>query len=286
MKLVGLLYQLEELDNLKDKLDCVMIEVDYLSNPKFSNYNHIDMIKKSLQYNIKPILKFNRMIHPKEIDIVKNIINEYINYDCLFYITDLGLLNLFKKLNLVNKVIYDPITMICNSLDAKNYSDFGVESIGVSNEITLEDLNLIINKTNVNTFYQVFGYRLMLHSRRYLVSLYEEKINHKFDKKNMVLEESTRNDIYPIVENEQGTLIYRSGIISLIKEIKDMKIEYAYFDHFNINNDTYNEIINIYYDYLNDNIDLSLAKQKLELLNLNFSDGFSYKDSVYQKEEF
>ena len=40
------------------------------------------------------------------------------------------------------------------------------------------------------------------------------------------------------------------------------------------------------YDYLNDNINLNLAKEKLELLNLSYSDGFSYKDSVYQKEEF
>ena len=286
MKLVGLIYQIDELINLKDKLDCVMLEVDYLSNPKYSSYDTKELINRALEFNITPILKCNRMIHPKEINIVKDIIDKYLDCRCLFYITDLGLLNIFKELNIINRVIYDPITMICNSLDAKNYYNFGVDSIGISNEITLEDLNLIINKTNVKTFYQVFGYRLMLHSRRYLVSLYEEKIDTKFIKDKMVLEESTRNDLYPIVENEQGTLIYRSGIISLIKEIKSLKIEYAYIDHFNIDKDIYINIINIFDDYLKDKINLTLAKEKLQLLNFNYSDGFSYKDSVYQKEEF
>lgn len=286
MKLVGLIYQEEELDILKDKLDAVMIEVDYLSNPMFKKYDSKKIIEKTLSYNLIPILKFNKMIHPNEITIVKNMINDYLNYNCLYYITDLGLLNIFKELNLINKVIYDPITMICNSLDAKNYYDFGVCSVGISNEITIEDLNLIINKTNVKAFYQVFGYRLMLHSKRMLVSLYEEKINKKFNKDNMVLVESTRSDIYPIVENDQGTLIYRSGIISLIKELKNMNLEFAYIDHFRIDDKTYIEVVNIYSNYLNDKIELTLAKEQLELLNLNYSDGFSYKDSVYQKEEF
>ena len=126
----------------------------------------------------------------------------------------------------------------------------------------------------------------MFHSKRNLLSLYEEKIQTKFSKDNLWIEEATRNDLYPIVENEQGTLIYRSGITSLIKEIKKLNIEYAYFDHFRIDSTTYLEVISIYKEYLDNKIDLTLAKEKLELFNLKFSDGFSYKDSVYQKEEF
>ena len=286
MKLVGLVYNKEELDVLKDKLDCVMIEIDGLSNPKYSNYDSIDLILTANEYNLTPILKINKMVHPKEVEFVKNEVVKYLDYNCLFYITDLGVLNIFKKLNVINRVIYDPITMICNSLDAKNYQDLGCDSIGISNEITLEDLNTIINKSNVKAFYQVFGYRLMFHSKRSLVSLYEEKIASNFIKDDLWLIEATRNDRYPLVENEHGTLIYRSGITSLIREIKNLNITYAFIDHFRLDNSLYNEVINIYHDYLNGNINLDLAKGKLELLNLNYSDGFSYKDSVYQKEEF
>ena len=71
MKLVGLVYSIEELDNLKDKLDCVMIEVNGLSNPKFSNYDSFAMINKVNEYNLIPILKINKMVHPNEIDYVK-----------------------------------------------------------------------------------------------------------------------------------------------------------------------------------------------------------------------
>ena len=76
MKLVGLIYQEEELDILKDKLDAVMIEVDYLSNPMFKKYDSKKIIEKTLSYNLIPILKFNKMIHPNEITIVKNMIND------------------------------------------------------------------------------------------------------------------------------------------------------------------------------------------------------------------
>ena len=136
MKLVGLVYSIEELDNLKDKLDCVMIEVNGLSNPKFSNYDSFAMINKVNEYNLIPILKINKMVHPNEIDYVKSKLLKYINYNCLFYVTDLGVLNILKNFNVINRVIYDPITMICNSLDAKNYYDLGVNSIGISNEIS------------------------------------------------------------------------------------------------------------------------------------------------------
>ena len=286
MKLVGLIYNEQELNNLKDKLDAVMVEVEYLSNPYYAKYNSKDLIVKASKLNLTPILKVNRMVHPFELEHIKQIISEYLDYNCLFYVTDLGLVQYFKELNYLNRVIYDPITMICNSLDAKNYYNFGFDSIGLSSEITLEDLNLIINRADIKAFYQVFGYRLMFHSKRNLLSLYEEKIETKFSKDNLWIEEATRNDLYPIVENEQGTLIYRSGITSLIKEIKKLNIEYAYFDHFRIDSTTYLEVISIYKEYLDNKIDLTLAKEKLELFNLKFSDGFSYKDSVYQKEEF
>lgn len=286
MKLVGLIYLEAEIDILKDKLDAVMIEMDYLSNPRFSNYETVNIIEKCLKYNLIPILKMNRMVHPFEISNVETIINSYIKYNCLFYVTDLGLVNIFRKLGIISRVIYDPITMICNSLDAKNYYNMGFNSLGLSSEITLEDLKLIIEKANIKVFYQIFGYRLMFHSKRSLISLYSQKIASNINNDNLWIEEATRNDLYPIEENEQGTLIYRSGVTSLIKEIKNLNIEYAYIDHFRLNTDVYIEVVNIYNSYLNNDIELSLAKEKLELLNLNYSDGFSYKDSVYQKEEF
>ena len=86
MKLVGLIYLEAEIDILKDKLDAVMIEMDYLSNPRFSNYETVNIIEKCLKYNLIPILKMNRMVHPFEISNVETIINSYIKYNCLKFV--------------------------------------------------------------------------------------------------------------------------------------------------------------------------------------------------------
>lgn len=277
MKLVSKLNTIAELELIQNYSDCIMLPYELIS---------IENIEKINKYNKTPILMYNLMIHPFELNKYTNEILKYINSNTLFYITDLGLARFLKNNNLIDRVIYDPITMITNSLDAKNYYEYGFNAIGLSNEITFNDLNEIISKTDINAFYQVFGHRLMLHSRRKLVSLYKEKIGDKSPNTNMQIIETTRNDVYPIVENDRGTYIYRSYLISLIKEIKGSNIEYAFFENFNTSLEVYYEIIKIYYEYLNDNISLNLALEKISLLNLDIKDGFTYQDSVYQKEEF
>ena len=284
MELVTSIYNLCELEILKDKLDCALIHVPFLS----INYQNID-VDKALDYciknNIKPILSLNRIFHPKDLGSVNELINKYKDTNCMFYIADLGALNLFIKANLVNRVIYNPETMITNYLDMNEYYSFGVDAIGVSSEITLNDLNKIAEVNN-NIFYQIFGKRLMFYSRRKLISLYGEQSNKEYPKNNVYLRESTRNDYFPIIENENNTLIYRSYNISLLAYLDEMNIKYAYIESFDLDMNKFKIVNSIYYDYLHQNINLTLAKVKLNELNLNIEDGFIYNDSVYQKEEF
>ncbi|MBR6071342.1 MAG: U32 family peptidase [Acholeplasmatales bacterium] len=284
MNLVTSIYTLDDLKLLGDKLDYALIHIPYLS----INYKNID-IKEALDYckdnGIKPVLSLNRIFHPKDLESVSSLIADYKNYDILFYIADLGALNLFLKNGLINKVIYNPETMITNYLDMNEYYSLGLNSVGVSSEITINDLKKICEINN-NVFYQVFGKRLMFYSRRKLISLYGDKNNDSYPKNNVYLRESTRKDYFPIVENENGTLIYRSYNISLLPFMDNLDIKYAYIESFDINMDLFKNINDIYYDFIHNNIDLSMAKIKLNELDLNIEDGFIYKDSVYQKEEF
>lgn len=286
MNLTASIYSIEELNNIKDYVSSVMIEHEFLSNPYHFKSSCIDLINESLKYNLVTILKVNRMVHPSDLDEIKKLLSEFISYNILFYVTDLGVAKILKDMNVINRVIYDPMTMICNSLDAKEYLDYGFNSVGLSLEIKIDDVKTISDKVANKIFYQVFGYHLMFHSKRSLVTLYGEKINKEINLSNMNLKEATRNDMYPIVQNEQGTLIYRSYLISLIKHIKELNIKYAYFEHFRIDNEVYLEIIKIYNDYIMNKETLINSIQKLEILNLNIKDGFTYQDSVYQKEEF
>ena len=102
----------------------------------------------------------------------------------------------------------------------------------------------------------------------------------------MRIVEATRNDSYPIVENDKGTFIYRSYLISLLKEIKNLNLEYGFIESFNIKIENYISVLEIFYKYLNDEYSLNQAIEHLTLLNLDIKDGFSYQDSIYNKEEF
>ena len=284
MNLVTSIYTLDELSLLKNKLDYALIHIPFYS----VNYKDID-IDMALDYcknnNIKPILSLNRIFHPGDLDGVLKIINKYKNEDVLFYIADLGALNLFIKNNIVNKVIYNPETMITNYLDMNEYYSLGVNACGISNEITINDLNKI-SEVNNNIYYQVFGRRLMFYSRRKLISLYGKKNNIEYPKNNTYLRESTRTDYFPIIENENGTLIYRSYNISLLSYLDSLNIKYAYIESFDMDMNIFEKVNEIFYDVIHNNISLMNAKIKLNELNIKIEDGFIYKDSVYQKEEF
>ena len=284
MDLVTSIYNLCELEILKDKLDYALIHVPFLSI-NYKNINIDEVLDFCNKNKIKPILSLNRIFHPADLAKVEELINKYKDTGALFYIADLGALNLFIKTNLVNRVIYNPETMITNYLDMNEYYSFGVNAIGVSSEITLNDLNRIAEVNN-NIFYQVFGKRLMFYSRRKLISLYGEQSNKEYPLNNVYLRESTRNDYFPIIENENNTLIYRSYNISLLPYLDEINIKYAYIESFDLDINTFKNINSIFYDYIHGNINLTLAKIKLNELNINIEDGFIYNDSVYQKEEF
>lgn len=277
MKLVSKITNMDDLNNLSNYSDYIMLPYELINT---LNVNRI------IELNKTPILMFNLMVHPFEINDLKNELLNYKDLNVLYYITDLGLARILKENDLISKTIYDPVTMITNSLDAANYYDYGFNAISLSNEITIKDLCKIISKTNVKVFYQVFGHRLMLHSRRKLVSLYGKKIGVDIDKSNMRIVEATRNDSYPIVENDRGTYIYRSYLISLLKELKDINLEYAYLESFNLKTDIYIKVLDIFNKYINDEYTLNQALEHMALLNLDIKDGFSYQDSIYNKEEF
>lgn len=115
------------------------------------------------------------MVYPEEMALAKAHLERYFDLPCSFYITDLGLLYYLLEEKMEERIIYDPKTLLTNAMDIAVWSDFNVNQLGISSEITLEDVRSIIQKTGIRAFYQVFGYRLMFHSRRQLLSLYQEK---------------------------------------------------------------------------------------------------------------
>ena len=284
MKIVCSIYQIEQLHRLKDTIDYAILMVPNIS----LNYMDLDIdlaISYCLDNHIGIILAIDKLYLPKEIDLVSKFIDKYQNLCDYFYITDLGIGNLMITKKCQNKVIFDPKTMICNSLDLSIYNSLGFEALGLSSEITKEDILSIYDKTKANIFYQIFGYRLMFYSKRNLISLYEKKNNATYPHE-AYLKEATRNDYFPILENENGTLIYRSYLISYMEyldEIKDLK--YGFIESYLLDLDKLEIITKTFKGLLNKEITIDMARLNILKLDLHIEDGFMFKDSVYEKKE-
>lgn len=276
MKLVCSLSSLTLLDKVSSYVDGILVEDE---EDIIQKINTID------SYGLVSIYKLNEMVFPLEIEAYRKKILLTKATNCLYYITDLGLAHILKELGLMDRTIFDPITMITNSLDAKEFMDYGFHSIGLSNEITLKDVEDIIFKTNCKAFMQVFGYRLMLSTRRRLISLYQEKIQTDFPKENLWIQEATRTDYFPIEETKQGTKIFRSQIICLLNELDSLTLEYAYLDSFRQDEATFIEVVKLFYARKNGKSKEEVLTS-LSALNLPIGEGFSYQDTVYLKEEF
>ncbi|MDE6415331.1 MAG: U32 family peptidase [Anaeroplasmataceae bacterium] len=276
MKLVCSLPSFHLLKDIASYVDGVLLE---------DHADILNQIHTVEAYGLVSIYKLNEMVFPLEIEKYRKKILFTKDTNCLYYITDLGLAHILKELGLIQRTIFDPITMITNSLDAKEFMEYGFHSIGLSNEITLKDIEQIIKKTNIKSFLQVFGYRLMLNTRRTLISLYEEKIQTEIQKTNLKIEEATRTDAFPIVETKTGTKIYRSYLISLLNELDALPLEYAFLESFGLDENTFIEVVKLF-SSVKSGKNKEEAIVFLKSLNLPIGEGFSYQDSVYMKEEF
>lgn len=253
----------------------------------YEDLNLDEAIDICLKNNKLPIIAMNKMPHPKDIILFEKIINKYKNLDVRFLMTEIGACNLAIKNNCVNKVIFDPQTMITNTYDLIEYQSIGFDACAMSLEIPFSDIIESKNKTGAKLFSLVFGHRMMFYSRRELISLYEEKANIKTNHKNLYLRESTRNDFFPIIENENGTMIFRSYLISLLPFFNELKsFEYILFDPLYIDLDKFNVVLSSFNDLNNNKITIDELKNIIQSLELDINDGFIYQDSVYQKELF
>jgi len=218
-------------------------------------YLDIDSLKdiiKDINSKFEIWISLNKIMHNKDLELLENILIELDKLKItgiLFY--DLGVLNICKRLNLNIKLsIYqDHLNASINSHNF--YYNKGVEYSLVTNDITIDEVLDINNKSNIKMMVNVYGYLPIFYSRRYLVSNYMEYINK--DKLDYIYYLKDKDDYYPIVEEDYGTTVYTKYPINLIKYIDKLNsIEYIIL---NSNYIDKNEFMSVLDKYINKDID-------------------------------
>lgn len=291
MKLISSVSSLAQYNQIKDKINGIVIGNDnYAIRLAHSFYNDelFSLAKKALADGKEVIIFLNIMATNDDLEMIKGYIKYLMILNVKYLVQDLGVLQLFKEMNLIDRVIYDPSTMVTNYEDLKFYLALGINACSISLEIPVKDALLMQKKVVGGTFYKVFGYHTMFHSKRKLISTYKDFIAGDFNinNSNSYLKEEKREYLYHITEDNKGTNLFRPYVISMLKEIKHLtKMEYLYLDNIFIDDETFNVVAQIFHEAIFEEADINELLKRFALLNLKTEDGFMYQDTVYLKEE-
>lgn len=290
----------------KDNIDKYECDALVVNSSEYSVFNDKTFVLDELEEvfflihkaSKKAILSIDRIIEEFEVDDFYVFLSKCfsINFD-YYSFSDLSVINYVIEHNLNVNLIYDSKTLSSNSYDCKLYSELLTKFNNqshiypiISNELTLDDIILNSNTTNVGVV--VYGYHQIFYSRRLIFSSYinyknnirHEEFSEKLPNKLLHLKEEFRDELYPIYQSKFGTFVYTAKKFCLLEELD--KLTNVFIHKINgqfIDEDDLLRVVSIYNRLLNDK-DLK-EKLKDELLDVdnNLTKGFLFQDSVLLK---
>lgn len=245
----------------------------------------LDVIKElSNKYNI--FVAINKNIFNSELEDILLKLKELSKLNILgilYY--DLGILNLVidNKINL--DLVWHQTHMVTNYNTCNYYNSKGVSYAYVANEITLDEILEIKEKTNMKLLVEVFGYPIVSHSRRCLLSNYLKTIGK--DKEDRTYTLSEKDSLLRIRETKDGASILNGKLTNGTKPLFDLinKIDYLVLDMQEVDKELSLKVIDKY-NYILNNIDSINEIEKEEIINdmnnlIGDNTNFFYKKTIY-----
>jgi|SRR5690554_443287 len=204
-------------------------ETSLLTIAEFKKVSEItNKMNKELYISLKP------MLYNDYVDGLKTLfemIKDF--YYTGVIVSDIGYYYLLSELG-VNNIIYNPETLLTNTVDFNSSIDIGIKGAFVAKEIHLDDIIQIAKNKKGKVFINAHGHLNMFYSHRKLLGSYFEHINKVYDYENkttLTLEEKRRKGKYPVIEDKFGTHVYREKVSTVIKYLNKLKmIDYFLID--------------------------------------------------------
>ncbi len=140
---------------------------------------------------------------------------------------DLAVYNLVKELNLDLELILFQNHFATNSESINYLLEFN-DSVVVSNELTISELENIVSEVKKKVVVHLFGYNQAMYSRRSLISNYTD--NYKLPSKSKtLLKETVGGYEFLMTESDLGTVIYDNHIF-FDKRLLELDVLYFYIN--------------------------------------------------------
>ena len=211
----------------------------------------------------------------ERLELILKKLNNYKIKGVLFY--DIGVLNLSKRLDLNYDLIISQEHSLTNSSTINFWNRNGVDWAYLSTDITIDEIIKIKKSTNSKIMINLFGYIPMFASKRHIVKNYLDyfKLNDRSIKNYMEKEEK----IYPIIDNNEGTIVYSNNILNGIK-YSLINVDYITLNSFNIDLDDFIKVVDLFKFVNNDNVN-----EYNKIINNMFTNvdyGFLERKTIYK----
>lgn len=257
---------------------------DYCINyPSFS----LDEIK-DLSNKYQLFIAVNKNIFNSECSDIKEKLLELSRLSLigvLFY--DLGILNIVKENNIEIDLVWHQTHMVTNYNTCNFYYDKGVNYGFLANEITLDEILEIKKKTKMRLMVECFGYPIMSHSRRSLLTNYFKSIDK--EKENRVYNLTDRENSYLLKETKDGASILFGNLINGTKPLFDLienELDYVVLDMQEVSLEIGEKVVDKYLYILNNFSNITEDEKNEIISNMNEligeSTNFFYKKTIYK----
>ena len=260
--------------NLMNSVDGFIIGLKDMSvnMPSYFSLYEIKEINELLKKNNKELfVSLNKNMKNNDLQYLSEVMTEFesFNIDGILYY-DVSLINIKREKKLKINLVFSEEHAVTNYATINYWNNKGATYAYLSNEITLHEIQEIIDNSNSKIMVCVFGYVPIFVSERKLITNYLKYFDLKSDSKKYYIQKEHKN--YRILEDKNTTQVYSDYILNAIEEIPLIKSDYIVFNSFDIEEDAFNYLIQSY---------KHLKKKDLEKL-IKTDKGFLYKETIYK----
>lgn len=290
MELLVTLRNTKDIDKLRTTCDGFIAGSYFTSGYKYT----VEQLRQLNSYckvnKLKLYISIDNFVSEEEKPELINYIGfiKTLNVDGIYF-HDLGIYDIAKEYGIVDKLIYDGQTIICNSLDVAFYMSKGINGVVLSRELTLDEIDNIVKNNSNCCDLMVFGHPRLSYSKRKFLTNYFKEINTDYNfinKDTLSLIEEKREYKMPIVEDFSGTKIYADYIFQMYKEIPNLRpyIKRAIVDTLFIDNSMITAVLRDYKRITNENSSFLFDGLKMNYPE-NYSTGYLYQKTNITKDE-
>ena len=270
MKTLIIPNSLDQIKKCENYIDGVVVGLKGLS-VNVNLYLTIEEIN-ALKIDKEVFVAINKNIHNKDLDVLTNALKNLKNIKGVLYY-DAAVVRLYNQIKPNYDLVWSQEHLATSAVTCNYWYQNNVNYAYLSAEITLDEILEISESTSMKLMVPIFGHLPMFVSKRHLVKNYLEYFKLKDDSELNFLEKEGK--IYPIIDSEV-TMVYSANILNGISALEPLenKIEYVVLNAFNIDDEKFLKVCEIYKNRKN--------LEEIETMFSNLDTGFLYKETIYK----